>query len=76
MKMMETIRPSKLSMEGNLELMMEPLHNSVRVRMEGSSRRVSLQSADHTALVNWAPRSEIITDGTLNRGIHEHRRNH
>ena len=34
----------------------------------------NLQSADHTELVNWAPRSEIITNGTLNRGIHEHRK--
>ena len=34
----------------------------------------NLQSADFTELVNWAPRLEIITYGTLNRGIHEHRK--
>ena len=35
------IRPRKSSKEENLEFMVEPLRNSVRLRMEGSRRRVN-----------------------------------
>ena len=51
---MGPIRPRKSSTEGNLELKMEPLHDSVRSRIEGSRRRVnySKELTDHTELMN------------------------